>query len=241
MLWQSLDRFKIELHMKYPTIPPPRERDQVIMELVLERVYSTAEIQSINQCQRMLQCIFLSDVVTADGRYLESYVFDPGPFRSRSKYRFPRECPSQQDWEKWFQFWHSYALTGDKLEISLGIWINPTHRKWPWYTTPTTDLYRIEDVVVHCYLPSQGAHRTRSIMAYTQTWKEKIREDHVMGTPVSVRGLNDMHVNKMSTGPPLASGPQQPSDFWEFLRSWGGEWMWEGARTVRPQNTTYRG
>jgi hypothetical protein len=48
MLWQSLGRFKIELHIKYPTIPHPRERDQVIMEIVLERVYSTAEIQSIN-------------------------------------------------------------------------------------------------------------------------------------------------------------------------------------------------
>jgi hypothetical protein len=35
MLWQSLDKFKNELHMKYPTIPPPRERDQVIMEIVL--------------------------------------------------------------------------------------------------------------------------------------------------------------------------------------------------------------
>jgi hypothetical protein len=144
MLWQSLDRFKIELHMKYPTIPPPRERDQVIMEIVLKRVYSMAEIQSINQCRGMLQCIFLSDVVTADGRYLESFVFDPGPFRSWSKYCFPRECPSQQDWGKWFEFWHSYALTGDKLEIPLGIWINPTHRKWLWYTTPTDNLYRIK-------------------------------------------------------------------------------------------------
>jgi hypothetical protein len=29
MLCQSLDKFKIQLHMKYPTIPSPRERDQV--------------------------------------------------------------------------------------------------------------------------------------------------------------------------------------------------------------------
>jgi hypothetical protein len=84
MLWQSLDSLKIELHMKYPTILPPRERDQVIIEIAIERVYSTADIQSINRCQGMLQCIFLSDVVTADGRYLESFVFDPGPFRSQS-------------------------------------------------------------------------------------------------------------------------------------------------------------
>ena len=28
-------------------------------------------------------------------------------------------------------------------------------------------------------------------------------------------------------GPPLATGPSKPSDFWAFLRSWGGEWMWD--------------
>ncbi len=49
-----------------------------------------------------------------------------------------------------------------------------------------------------------------------------------MGRPVSVQGLDDKSVNIMNMGPPLSRGPQQPSDFWEFLRSWGGEWMWDG-------------
>jgi hypothetical protein len=51
-----------------------------------------------------------------------------------------------------------------------------------------------------------------------------------MGLPVSVRGLDDTHVHKLSTGSALARGPQQPSNFWEFLRSWGGKWMWEGVK-----------
>jgi hypothetical protein len=50
MLWQSLNRFKIQLHMKYPTIPFPRERDQVIMEIALDRVSSATEIKSIIRC-----------------------------------------------------------------------------------------------------------------------------------------------------------------------------------------------
>jgi hypothetical protein len=99
--------------MKCPTIPSPKERDQVIIEIGLERVFSTAEIQSINQRRGMLQCIFLSNLITADGRYLKSFVFEPGPFERRSNYYFPRECPSQKDWETWFNFWHSYVLTGD--------------------------------------------------------------------------------------------------------------------------------
>ena len=228
MLWHSLDKFNIQLQMKYPTIPFPRERDQVIMEIVLERTSSTAEIQSLNRCRGMLQCIFLSDMVTADGRYLESFVFDPGPVKRRSNYRFPRECPSQKDWETWFNFWHNYVLTGDKLKIPLGGWINPTHRKWLWYLSSTDDLHRIEDDFVYHYLPTQATRRTRSALEYNLTWKEKLRGDQKMGRPVSVRGLNDKSVSIMNTGPLFSRGPHQPSDFWEFLRSWGGEWMWDG-------------
>ena len=34
-------------------------------------------------------------------------------------------------------------------------------------------------------------------------------------------------VTKQNNGPDLAAGPSKPSDFWEFLNSWGGKWMWE--------------
>jgi hypothetical protein len=62
---------------------------------------------------------------------------------------------------------------------------------------------------------------------YTLTWKEKIRKDHVIGHPVSVQGVDDMHINKMNISPALARGPQQHSNYWEFLRSWGGKWVWD--------------
>jgi hypothetical protein len=83
--------------MKYPMLPFPCKRDQVIMEIILNSVSSMAEIQSLNRCQGMLQCIFLSDLVTADERYLESFVFNPGPIKRCSNYRFPRECPTKRD------------------------------------------------------------------------------------------------------------------------------------------------
>jgi hypothetical protein len=123
---------------------------------------------------------------------------------------------------------------GDKLAVPLGKWINPTHRKWLWYTNPTDGLQRIKNGIAYHCLPSQGVCRTQSIPAFTYTWKEKVRQDHEIGLPVSVRGIDDTHVNRMSTGPSLARGPQQPSDFWDFLRSWGGKWMWEGVKDSQP-------
>jgi hypothetical protein len=50
----------------------------------------------------------------------------------------------------------------------------------------------------------------------------------VIGEPVSVQGSDKTYVYKLNIGPTLARGPQQPSNFWEYIRNWGGEWMWEG-------------
>jgi hypothetical protein len=41
--------------------------------------------------------------------------------------------------------------------------------------------------------------------------------------------FSETTVTKQEEGPPLAAGPSITTDFWEYLRSWGGEWMWEGV------------
>ena len=81
--------FNIQLHTKYHPLLFPRERDQVVMEIVLDGVFSISEIKSLNRCRGILQCIVLSDLVMADGRYLESFLFNPGPIKWRSNYCFP--------------------------------------------------------------------------------------------------------------------------------------------------------
>jgi hypothetical protein len=35
-------------------------------------------------------------------------------------------------------------------------------------------------------------------------------------------------VVKLSKGPALVKAPNKRLDFWEFLYSWGGKWVWEG-------------
>ncbi len=210
------------------------------MEIILDSVSLMAEIQSLNWCKGMLQCIFLSDLVTADERYLESFVFNPGPIKLCSNHCFPWECPTKRDWDTWFNFWHNYATTGNKLRVPLGWWTHPTHRKWLWYASPTDDLHRIEDGFVHHYLPWQSICHTGSRVAYTLTWKEQLRGNHVMGQPESVQGSYEAHVNKLNMGPTLARGPQQPSNFWDFSQELarrvdvGRNWGWSGYKTWPP-------
>jgi hypothetical protein len=119
--------------MECATIPSPRERDQVVMELIFGKVLNRKTIRSLSRCRGSLEIIFLSDMTTADGRYLEQFLFDPGSKVAGSKYKFPRESPAKKDWDAWFNFWHNYTATGDKLHTPLGAWIAPTHRSWIWY------------------------------------------------------------------------------------------------------------
>jgi hypothetical protein len=49
MLWKSLHHFDIMLYMSFPTIKPPRERDQVIMEIVLSQNLDFTDITSTSR------------------------------------------------------------------------------------------------------------------------------------------------------------------------------------------------
>ena len=55
------------------------------------------------------------------------------------------------------------------------------------------------------------------------------RNQQEIGFPTSVTTtLEEKTVTKQAEGPRLSPEPSDPTNFWEFLYSWGGEWMWEG-------------
>jgi hypothetical protein len=67
MLWRSLHYFNIHLYMESQTILLPRERDQVVMEVMFGKNLATNMIRSLSQCRGVLGIIFLSDMMMADG------------------------------------------------------------------------------------------------------------------------------------------------------------------------------
>jgi hypothetical protein len=155
MLWKSLHYFDITLYMSYPTILPPRECDQVIMEIIFSHDIDTTTIKGLNEAQ------FLSDITTADGKYLEHFMFDPGGSAKSLQYIFPRELPTRQDWDSWINFWHAFNNTGGKLKTPLGRWTNPTHRIWMWYYREEgNELYRINGDKIALFKQTTGWQHT---------------------------------------------------------------------------------
>jgi hypothetical protein len=149
LLWKSLYYFDITLHMLFPTIAPPQEHDQVIMEIIFSQNFDFTEITRINRCRVYLQTLFISDITAADGKYLEHFVFIPGSNTRCSRYTFLREKSIRQDWDLWVNFWHGFTTTGGKLKTPLGGWMNPIHRIWNWYYNKERDkLYHINGTTI---------------------------------------------------------------------------------------------
>ena len=76
MLWRSLYYYNIKLHMKYDPIQFPREHDQVIMTIIHATGLSKSAEKSMNRCRVHIGAIFLLDLSTADGKYLEQFTFN---------------------------------------------------------------------------------------------------------------------------------------------------------------------
>ena len=107
------------------------------------------------------------------------------------------------------------------------MWKNPSHRTWRWYyDKDTKDLQRVDNNKIHHYRAREG--RTRQTTEYDVEWTGEYAGE-VRGLPTSVTTtFSEATVSKLKEGPQLSKGPSQPADFWDFLNSWGGSWMWEG-------------
>ena len=60
---------------------------------------------SMSRVKGKLGVIFLSDMVTAEGKHLKNIALDPGDLEvPQSKFNFPREVPTDYGWEVWKTF-----------------------------------------------------------------------------------------------------------------------------------------
>ena len=139
--WQALDYFGMKLFIDYPGIQTPRERDQVLVTLYASSGWDTSYqyYQSWNRCRIACKALFLLDIATADGKYIDgrflsSQVLDNPPL---SVYQFAQERPCAADWAIWVGFWQDFTYPGFVLVTSLGPWVCSSHRPNESWRRPT--------------------------------------------------------------------------------------------------------
>ncbi len=62
---------------------------------------------------------------------------------------------------------------------------------------------------------------------YQRTWDEQYDSSTQLGHPTSVRVILPTRVSKLQEGPSLVNPQNKHTNFWDFICSWGGSWMWE--------------
>jgi hypothetical protein len=175
------------------------------MEIFFSADLSPDLIRSLGRCRVVLEAIFLLDLTTVDGKYLQDFVVAPGGRDKASTFKFPREWPTWSNWNTWFNFWHNFTTTGDTLKVPLGNLISPTPRIWKRYYRADTDkLQWVEGNTIFYYNPSSGLCFTQATRKYNQMWEEPLSPLAIQGIPTSVTGLSDQQVVKLSEGPALA-------------------------------------
>jgi hypothetical protein len=221
MLWSSLQHFNITIQMNFPSIPHQRECDKIIMDLIQKYNLTQAVVKSLSRCRGKLETIFLSDIMTADGQYIEpsAMCFTQGTTR-RSRFKFPREEPTKSDWETWEQFWQAHTGQGYKLATPLGNWMQPSHQRWLWFydTQQQLVIKHIDGSSKLYYHASQRTRGFRSATTFTLTQHQFEPPLLPQEVPTSVSILSNFIVKKLQDGPHLATSTETELDLVRHLQ-----------------------
>ncbi len=235
-LWQSLHNSSVTLSLQYKRQTKPRQHDKTIMGFLMENNIPKGVMIKMNRCRNYLQVLFMSDICTADGKFIERRFLHTYPTPVSSELSFPREHPTSQDWKVWKSTWSQLTSYTGKLRSPLGDWINTPAAHWTWLALPGThQIANVKMDIAHIFnRTAQSTTRSGDTFVYAHSTRQAIT-----GLPISVY-ITSMENEKVSIT--IKSSSQNPipiastvtDDFWTTLRSGGGEWMWKSFKFVDP-------
>ena len=90
------------------------------MKMATEVCKDESKLMSFSRVRGFLEAIYLSDITTIDGKYLEEWAVKKGNYEKRSNYDFPKEQPSNKDWNEWIDVMKSMTTCNYGLMTPLG-------------------------------------------------------------------------------------------------------------------------
>lgn len=239
-LWHSLHNSSIRLSLQYIRQPRPRRNDSTIMATLMQHNTPTNTLLKMNRCRNYLKVLFMSEICTADGKYIDRRFLCISPSPVDSVLQFPREQPSRHDWQVWKSTWYGITSQSGKLHQPLGDWVNTPPSRWRWVHRPELNqVAYIMNEITHIF-DYNGTSQTRSGEKYIYTHSIT---STVSGTPITPTINTDATgtqiISIQSRSPNLIPLEQTKSEsFWNTLRIGGGEWMWENIQFDDPDDTS---
>jgi hypothetical protein len=100
LLWEKADMFQIKIEINDLPLNLPRVNDRWLMKVLEVEGYSKVELVALNRERCYQQVIFLSDILIASGRAVDTkYMRCCTQNETWSMAIFPEEKPSTQDFQ----------------------------------------------------------------------------------------------------------------------------------------------
>ena len=125
----------------------------------------------------------------------------------------------------WRRFWLGYTGAGLSLPSGLGRWIAQSHQVWECFVDDEATRIEVSrGGTATSYYPTRHG-RTRSSRIFAKT-AELSGLSGLCRRPCSVIWRTPSTLQLDSIGPPPAAADATQESFTDFIRSWGGDWMW---------------
>ena len=108
---ETLQTLGFQLHLKCKEEPLPRRDDVVLMKFFMNRGLDKEDLLSFLRVKGKLGTIFLPNLATANDKHLETFAYQKeSSAKLKSKYKFPREEPTDHDWQVWIGSWCQHTV-----------------------------------------------------------------------------------------------------------------------------------
>ena len=164
--WHFLDDSPLTMNIRVAPLLPQCDHDVVFMQQVGSSALSRGEVRSVNLCRQWLRVLYLSDIVTGDGRsiQLEAWKGD-APQSVHANLGWPViHRPSAAHWSVWRRYLQSLCtLQPRTLRQPLGNWNFPPLESQIWFYDALSDrVYeRSDNITVYSRIPHRRLRRTR--------------------------------------------------------------------------------
>jgi hypothetical protein len=233
--WERCHYYPFEIRLIYPSLATPHQHDRMMVEMFLDAGYKRLQLQGLNRCRLVLRLLFLSDITTACGHFLDvTFLTEPHCSQNHcSTFIFLNEKPSRSKWKTWLEFWMAVAGPGGSLNQPLGKWVGLTHCKWTWFYRPHNNiLYHKKDNRIEVY--------TRSVTRQIRSG-QTYHKSHIVGnlpqpalTATVLEMPNGLAICR-EIGPPLfVPEKTYTQHFGNFYDHWAGSGCGNTSRMRTP-------
>ena len=214
-LWEKVEYYDIKVVLNNIKLPFPKEGDKWLMQVFEEIGCTDDELRTLNRVRIHQQALFLSDVLCAQGKRLDSKYMDLRPAdECWSSLIFPYEDPSNEDLHVWIEALACLSPNGRLHHTQrLGDWKTAGHKVHEW-------RFDEEDDKLLCYY---GDHY---MDVYTSLGRNRysldgIQEERIQcGMACTVSELSPGTFKVLSRAA-IPSEPPPPDTLWDVFREWG--------------------